>query len=75
MITGTGFEVVGTFLLAVEAIKLSNLRFLRERVLKVAALKINPVLEFVADDNVAGALRSVIWQNSQRRIAKCWPMK
>ncbi len=44
---GTALEVFGAFLLAVEAIKLHNLRFLRERVLKVAALRINPVIYFV----------------------------
>ncbi len=46
-LAGTGLEVVGTFFLAVEAIKLHNFRFLRERVLKVAALKVNPVIHFV----------------------------
>ena len=40
-------EILGAFLLAVEAIKLHNLRFIREKVLKVAALKVNPVILFV----------------------------
>lgn len=44
---GSGLEVLGAFLLAVEAIKLHNLRFMREKVLKVAALKVNPVIRFV----------------------------
>lgn len=45
-LSGSGLEIIGAFLLAVEAIKLRNLRFIRERVLKVAVLKINPIITF-----------------------------
>src|SRR5438876_169545 len=47
MTGGSVFEVAGTFLLAVEAIKIPNLRLLREHVLNVAESKINPVIKFV----------------------------
>jgi hypothetical protein len=46
-LTGTGLEVLGTFFLSVEAIKLHNFRFLREKVLKLATLKMNPIIQFV----------------------------
>mgnify|MGYP001560039476 FL=1 len=63
MLTGTALEVAGTFLLAVEAIKLPNLRFLRERVLKVAALKINPII-YVVDKATPETKAGEIWLNT-----------
>jgi len=62
MLFGTSLEIIGTFLLAVEAIKLHNLRFLREKILKVAALKINPVIYFI-DKETPETKRGEIWFN------------
>ena len=43
-LAGSGVEVLGTFLLAVDAITLHNLHFIREKVLEVAALNVNPMI-------------------------------
>lgn len=50
-LAGTVLEVSGTFLLAVEAIKVRNFRFLRTRVLKVALRRINPAILFVNENS------------------------
>ncbi len=63
MITGTAIEVAGTFLLAVEAIKLPNLRFVRDRILKVAALKVNPIIQFV-DKETSETRAAEVWIKS-----------
>jgi hypothetical protein len=46
---GTGLEILGTFLLSVEAIKVHNFRALRENLLEVAALRVNPLIKRVHD--------------------------
>ena len=45
ILVGTGLEILGTFLLSVEAIKLENFRALRENILEVAALRVNPFMK------------------------------
>jgi hypothetical protein len=47
ILIGTGLEILGTFLLSVEAIKLENFRSLRENILEVAALRVNPLIKRV----------------------------
>lgn len=63
VLMGTALEVIGTFFLAMEAIKLPNLRFLRERIFKVAALKINPMIHFV-DKETSETRAAETWFNS-----------
>nr|NQU94405.1 hypothetical protein [Bacteroidota bacterium] len=63
ILLGTALEIAGTFLLAVEAIKLPNLQFFREKILKVATLKINPVIYFV-DKETPETKAGEIWFNT-----------
>lgn len=60
---GSCLEVLGAFLLAIEAIKLHNLRFIRERVLEVVASKVNPVVHFVNANSDEEKKQSVDWIN------------
>lgn len=57
-------EILGVFLLAVEAIKLHNLKWIRENVVSPLALRVNPIIHFVTpktDEEKAETRAGEIW--------------